>query len=167
MTHKVAEAGLLHLHLLIGMLARGDASHLVDLGLASLAAHVVLGVLVGLLNISLHIESVARRLGDGETVVQRNTARHGTESDERPPHLVHGLGAAVCAVGKLAGALEGIFETKGDEEHDESGAQLAQALHGEDCSHHRSSPLSRGELRKYVSAVIKGAGAGEETIPQR
>lgn len=70
MAHEVAEAGLLDLQTFVGLLGSGDARELVDIGLASLASDVVLGVLVGLFNISGDIKSVARSFGDGEAVCQ-------------------------------------------------------------------------------------------------
>jgi hypothetical protein len=42
--------------------------------------HVGIDVLSGLLDITSDIESVARSLGDGQTVVERDTAWDGTES---------------------------------------------------------------------------------------
>jgi hypothetical protein len=42
--------------------------------------HVRTDILSGLLDISGDIESIARSLGDGQTVVERDTAWDGTES---------------------------------------------------------------------------------------
>lgn len=146
MAHEVAEAGLLNLEALVGLLSRSNPRELVHLGLAPFAGDVVLGIFVGLLHIAGDIEGVAGGLGDGEAVVQRDTAGHGTETNQRAPHLVDGHGAIAGAVGGLGRGREGVLEAEGDEEHDEGGAQLAEALHGEDGAHHGPTPLGCRKL---------------------
>lgn len=66
--HEVAEAGLLDLQALVGLLGRGNARELVDIGLATLASDVVFGVLVGLFHISGDIKGVAGSFRDSEAV---------------------------------------------------------------------------------------------------
>lgn len=144
--HKVTKAGLLDLEALVGLLGRRNARQLVHMGLAPFAGNVVLGVLVGLLDITGNVEGVAGGLGDGQAVVQRDAAGDGAKANERAPHLVDGHGAVAGAVGGLGRGREGVLEAEGDEEHDEGGAQLAEPLHGEDGAHHGATPLGGRKL---------------------
>lgn len=144
--HEVAEAGLLHLHRLIGVLSGSDTGDTIDISLAPLATNVVLGVLIGLLNILLDIKRVPRGLRDGQTVVEGNDSWNGTKTDQSSPHLIYCHDAVTSTGLYRRGSLQGPLEAEGNEEHDEGGAELANALHGEDGSHHGASPLGGREL---------------------
>lgn len=101
----------------------------------------------GLLNIALNIESVARSLWDGKTEVKSNATWDGTETDKDTPHLVDSKTADTTAVTVSSGGSERTLEALGDDKHDKSTSHLTNTLHGEDGTHHGSTPLGGSELR--------------------
>lgn len=111
-----------------------------------LAVNVSLGVGTGLDNIALDVEGVAGSLGDGETVVKGNASGDSAETDDDAPHLVHSKTTDTIAVLDGLGGLERLFEARDDDEGDDTGGELTETLHGEDGSHHGTSPLGGGKL---------------------
>ena len=111
-----------------------------------LVVHVGLDVRAGLNDISRHIEGVTGSLGNGETIVEGDAARDGTETDNHTPHLVNGKTTDTTALGDSGGGLKGLLETRGDNQGDDTSGELTETLHGEDRAHHGASPLGCGEL---------------------
>lgn len=113
---------------------------------AWLAVKVRSGILIGLLNVTLDIESVAWSLWDGETVVEGDATWDGTETNDDTPHLVDGehadTGTGIVGWGRLKGASE---TSSNDQGHDSS-SKLAETLHREDGTHHGTSPLGSRKL---------------------
>lgn len=122
-----------------------DTLDLVRLALRD-AGHVGLDIAAGLGDIAGNIEGVTGSLGDGKTVVESNAARDGTETDDDTPHLVSGEKAITLASALALGRLEGALETSSDNQSDDTSEELADTLHGEDGTHHGSSPLGGREL---------------------
>lgn len=123
MAAEVAEAGLGDLERLLGSLVGGDAGNLVGVAL-TLASHVSLDIITGLLDITSNVEGVTGGFGDGQTVcswitqlgddtlcqwlsmaltVEGNAGGDGTEADQGTPHLVNGQLADTSAGGSGGG----------------------------------------------------------------
>ena len=83
----------------------GDSRSTMDLVRMTftLALDVGFGVLTSLVDITSDIEGIARSFGDRETVVKSDTARHGTETNDHPPHLVNRKTADPIALGGFLG----------------------------------------------------------------
>jgi hypothetical protein len=115
----------------------------IGLALALLARDVLLDILIRLLNIASDIESVARSLGDGETVVKSDTGGNDTETDQSAPHLVNGNLALVrrAALRVRCSLLELALEASYKTDHDNTTAELSKTLHGEHSTHHSATPL--------------------------
>ena len=145
MAEEVAERGLGDFHL-----GRVDphALHAADLVRHTLGCAVEVGLDVGagLDDVAGDVEGVARGFRDGQAVVEGDAARDGAEADDHTPHLVDGQTADTTAVGVVRGAAERLLEAGGDDEGDDAGGELADALHGEDGAHHGATPLGGGEL---------------------
>lgn len=112
-----------------------------------LASLVGLDVGTSLDNITSDIEGVAGSLRDGQTVVEGNAAGDGAETNDDTPHLVDGQTADASAGGRGGGALKRLLEASSDDQSDDSSTKLAETLHGEDGTHHSSSPLGGSESR--------------------
>jgi hypothetical protein len=143
---EVAEAGLRDGELLRGT-ERLNSADLVRVAVG-LASHVGLHILAGLLDITSNIEGVTRRLGNRETVVEGDAGRDSAEADEDTPHLVNRELADTGASSVAGGSKEGLLETSSNDKHDEGTAKLAKTLHGKHGTHHGSSPLGCGKLRR-------------------
>ncbi len=109
------------------------------------ALHVRLGIFAGFLDVASDIESVARGFGDGQTVVQGDAARDGTEADDDTPHLVHRQTTDATTVGGSLGGLQRLPEASRQDQGDDGRGELTDTLHGKHGTHHRTSPLGGGE----------------------
>lgn len=89
----------------------------------------------------------------GELTVQGNAGGNGAEADQSTPHLVNGNLAGSSALADIGGALELRLEAESEEQHDESSDELANALHGEDGTHHGATPLGGSEPVGRVSTM--------------
>jgi hypothetical protein len=117
----------------------------------TLAKAVGLDILHGFLRVAGNIESVPRSFGDGKTEVKSNASRDSTKPDNDTPHLVDGKLADTIAKVNRLGSLERVVEAGHDNESNNGSCELANALHGKDSTHHRSSPLGRGESGSGIS----------------
>lgn len=114
-------------------------------------------VLRGLLDVALDIHGVTRGLGDGETEVEGDNRRDGTETDEQAPAVVDGI-VGYRSVKDL------VLVSLGDDESDEGGGycgslvgemrytifrltEVPEALHSKDSSHHATTNASGRKLR--------------------
>ena len=113
---------------------------------AVLTRKVLLCVFVGLLNVTGDIESVARRLGNGEALVERDTSWDDANSDESAPHLVDSYSALTVTVRVASNSLKGVLKTSDKAKHDKSTTELTETLHSKDGTHHGTTPLGSGEL---------------------
>lgn len=111
-----------------------------------LAAEVGLDIGAGLDDVARHIECVAGSLRDRQAVVESNAARYSTEADDHTPHLVDCLAADTVAVGVRLRGKQRLLEASSDNERDDTGSELTNTLHGEDGTHHGTTPLGRCEL---------------------
>jgi hypothetical protein len=159
---EVGPAGLGRIQTLARVLEDSSTADLIRLAL-TFTRSVSLDVLDGLLGVTCNIEGVARSFRDGETEVESNAARHSTEADDDTPHLVHSkLAHTVAKVDRLGG-LEGVFETRDDDQSNDGGGELANTLHGEDGTHHGTSPLGGGESGIAVSMMYRCLSRSERT----
>ena len=131
--------------------ARSSITHLVDAGdlvrdTLGRGGEVGLDIGTGLDNVAGNVEGVARSLGNGQTVVESNATRHGTEADDHTPHLVDSDAADSTARADLRGSQERLLEASGDDEGDDTGTELAHTLHSEDRAHHSTAPFGGGKL---------------------
>lgn len=104
-----------------------------------------LDILHGLLQVASHVEGVARSLGDRETEIQGNAARNGAEADDDTPHLVDRKLANTVTLSHGLGRLKRPLEASGDDQGNDGSGELSDALHGEDGTHHGTSPLGSGK----------------------
>ena len=157
--------------MLDGGLASSNSLDLVWVTLAVLARKVLLRISVSLLDVARNVEGVTWGLRDGETIVESNRGGYDADAcnvlgpitrsphvlaekhtDKRSPHLVDGDSTFSSAVLVVAGCLgldcggKGVLETSSQAEHDKSTAKLSKTLHGEDSSHHGTTPLGGSEL---------------------
>lgn len=144
MADEIPPAGLGRVEVLSGVLDGLNAADLVGMTLG-FALHVRLGVFAGLLDVTSDIESVARGFGDGQTVVQSDAARDGTEADDYTPHLVHRQTTNATTVGDILRGLEGLLEASRRNQGDDSRGELTDTLHRKHGTHHRTSPFGGGE----------------------
>lgn len=142
--------GDLNLSGLLGL----DPGDFVDVTLTKLAASIGLDVKGSLFYVSSHIEGVARGLGDGETEIKSEAARHSTEPNQGPPHFVDGDGADASAGGIGGGRGQRLLEAESDEQHDESSDKLADTLHGENGTHHGTTPFGGCKSTKKSAPMI-------------
>lgn len=112
-----------------------------------LVVQVRLDVGTGLDDITGDIESVTRSLWNGKTVVKSNATWNGTHSDDDTPHLVNGKTADTTALADVWSGHKRLAETSSDNEGDDTGTELTKTLHGEDGTHHGTSPAGSSELR--------------------
>ena len=84
--------------------------------------------------------------------VKSNASRDSTAADQGTPHLINSDGAFTRALGDLGSTLKMLLHAKSGEEHDQSSDQLTNTLHGEDGTHHGSTPLSSSEPSPAVRA---------------
>jgi hypothetical protein len=128
------------------LLTGGNLRQLVGVSVTVLAGKVLLGVLIGLLNITGDVESVTGGFGDGEAEVQSDAGWHNTDTNQSTPHSVDG-DLAFASAGSIAGSLVDLVLEAGDKaQHDESTTKLTESLHGEDGTHHGTSPLGGSKL---------------------
>ncbi len=66
-------------------------------------------------------------------------------TNKSSPDLVNGEGTDTSALGVADGCGQRALEADGSDQHDQSTAKLAETLHGENGSHHCSSPLGGSE----------------------
>ena len=111
-----------------------------------LVVEVGLDVGTGLDNITGDIKGVTRSLWNGKTVVEGDATWNGTESDDDTPHLVNGKTANTAAVADVLSAHERLLETGSDDEGNDTSTELTKTLHGEDGTHHGTSPAGGSEL---------------------
>jgi hypothetical protein len=143
---EVLERGLGDIELGATLLTGSNLHQLVGVAVAMLAGKVLLGVLVGLLDITGNVEGVTRSLGDSETEVQSDTGGDNTDTDQSTPHPVDGNLAFAVAGSIVAGLVDLVLEAGDEAKHDKSSAKLTESLHGEHGTHHGTSPLGGGEL---------------------
>lgn len=127
----------------------GGTADLVGVAL-TLASDVGTDILISLEDIASDIEGVAGSLGDSETVVERDTRGDGTEADHNTPHLVNSELADTGALANGAGGLEGLLEASSHDQRDDGSRKLTEPLHGEDGTHHGTTPLGRSEPRDKI-----------------
>ena len=142
---EVAPRCLGDLHTGCGVLHGGDTSDLVGVALG-LGREVGLDIGASLDNIARDIEGVAGGLGDSQTVVESNAARHGTETDDHAPHLVDSNATDAAALVDSIGGEEGLLEAGCDNKRHDTSSKLADTLHGEDGAHHGTAPLGGCEF---------------------
>jgi len=131
---------------LVGVVADGlDTGNLIWNTLW-LVVEVRLDVGASLDDIARDIKGVTRSLWDGKTVVESDATWNGTHSDDDTPHLVDGKTADTTTVGNRRTALERLPETSSDDESNDTGTELTKTLHGEDGTHHGTSPAGSSEL---------------------
>lgn len=58
------------------------------------------------------------------------------------PYLVHSQLANTSAMANIFGSLKRLFEASGDYQTDNGSSKLTKALHGQDNSHHGTTPFS-------------------------
>lgn len=112
-----------------------------------LVLHIRLDIGIGLLDIKRHVEGVARRLRDGDAVVQGKTGGDRPEGHDDAPRAVASDLAGLGAFGEVGSVDELVPEADSDNKGDKSRRELARALHGEDGSHHGAPPSRGCELR--------------------
>lgn len=83
--------------------------------------------------------------------VESDAGGNGAKADQGSPHLVDGNLARTGAAANIRGLFELGLEAESQEHHDESGNELANALHGKDGAHHGSTPLGGSEPTDVVS----------------
>ena len=141
----------------------GSAPDLVRRTLA-FAVHVGVDILTGLLNITGNIEGITGSFRDGETVVESDATRDGTESTEEElvlihgeeivdnlhndtPHLINSKLTDTGASGGLGAGNERLLKASCDNQGNNGSSELPNTLHGEHSIHHGTSPLGGSELR--------------------
>ena len=155
MMEEVGPTGLGRIEFGAGLVEGGDALNLIGSTLG-MTLEVGLDVLAGLLDVPGDVKGISGRLRDGQAIVKGDTAGHGAEADNDAPHLVDGLAADAAAVGGILAGLERFLEAGGDDEGNQGGDELTDALHGEDGAHHGSSPFGGGEpTRKRFEGKIE------------
>src|SRR5215469_11317155 len=104
------------------------------------ALHVGLDVGTSLDDITSDVEGVTRSFGNGETVVEGDTAGDGTKANNHSPHLVNCKATNTAAVADSLGRDERFLEAGSDDERNNAGTKLTKTLHGEHRAHHGASP---------------------------
>ncbi len=111
-----------------------------------LALHVSLDIFAALFDVTGNIEGIAGGFRNGEAEVEGNAAGNGAKANDDSPHLVDGQSANTTALARGFPGHERFLEATGDDESDDGGRELADALHGEDGTHHRTTPFGGGEF---------------------
>lgn len=151
-TAEVPPRWLRDVHLRSRVAHGGDTGDLIWNTLSS-STEVGLNIGASLDDIAGDIEGVTRSLRDGQTEVEGNATWHGTHTDDDTPDLVHSNQAhAVTSsllglgVRSVDGSDERLLEANNGDESNDTSTELAKTLHGEDGTHHGSSPLGSSEL---------------------
>ncbi|ODQ74147.1 hypothetical protein LIPSTDRAFT_62193 [Lipomyces starkeyi NRRL Y-11557] len=106
--NQVADADVVDVGFNRVNLSFAESLDLVFLGITIRARNIFLDIGRSFLELAGHIESVTRCLGDGQTVVQRNTGWDGAQADGDTPRLVKGGLTVALAHGSSVGRLEGV-----------------------------------------------------------
>jgi hypothetical protein len=155
--NEVAERGLWNFKL-VGLCESLGTAELIRFALG-LSVHVSVNILSCLLDITSNIEGITRGFGDGETEVESDNGWDSAESysmldllidkrqsngltDHNAPRLVNWISTDTSALGVADGGAERIFKTGNTGEHNERSSELTKSLHGEDGTHHCTSPFS-------------------------
>lgn len=100
----------------------------------------------GLYNIAVDIEGISWGLGNGEPVVQCNTAWNRTKANHYPPHSVNSKITRASALIDSLRLSQSRLVGLGDNKRYHGRSKLPYALHCENGCHHSSSPSGRCEL---------------------
>jgi hypothetical protein len=80
-------------------------------------------------------------------------------TDHNTPRFVNGISTDASALGVADGGLERILESGNTSEHDQRSSELTKSLHGENGSHHCSSPFGGSKpvnhIRQYSNLNIR------------